>query len=347
MRAAVYRGASRIEVEDLPVPAIGPGEVLVRVGACGVCGTDLKKIRLGLAPPPRVFGHETAGTIVRTGSSVSKWRAGDRVVVNHHVPCMASGCYFCANRLYSQCPVYKRTGATAGFEPAGGGFAEYVRVMDWCVDGGLIPVPGDSTFAEAAFVEPVNTCLKAIRMTSLSENSVVLIIGLGPIGLLFTQLARLEGAEIVASDRLETRLKLSERFGAHAAQTERTAMDTVLRLSDARGADLAIVAVDSADAVAFALQATRPGGGVLLFAHTHLGDPLPVDAGEICMREKRLFGSYSSDPTLNAEAADLIFSKRLEVRPLISHNLPLERIEEGIRLASTPSDHSLKVIIEP
>ena len=152
MRAAVYRGVDDIRVETVPVPQIGPGEVLLRVGACGVCGTDLKKIHYGLVPPPRIFGHETAGTIAAVGVGVTEWKIGDRAIINHHVPCLRDDCFYCQRRAFAQCPVYKRTGTTAGFEPAGGGFAEYVRVMDWCVTHrGMARIPDDVTLDEASF----------------------------------------------------------------------------------------------------------------------------------------------------------------------------------------------------
>ena len=202
MRAAVYRGVNRIEVETVAIPEIGWGEVLIRVHSCGVCGTDLKKVHHGLVPPPRIFGHETAGTIAVVGKGVTDWKVGDRVVINHHVPCLRDDCFYCRRRAFAQCPVYKRTGTTAGFEPAGGGFAEYVRVMDWCVNRGMVRIPDDVSFEEASFVEPLNTCLKAVRQANVQAGDTVWVIGQGPIGLLFTQLARRAGARVVVTDHL-------------------------------------------------------------------------------------------------------------------------------------------------
>ena len=139
MKAVVYRGKGDIRVEELPVPEPGPGEMLVRVDACGICPTDLKKIESGLLPGPRVFGHETAGTVAKLGQGVSRYREGERVVVHHHVPC--GSCYYCERKAFAQCPVYKKNGTTAGFEPSGGGYAEYVLALDWIVERGTIPVP--------------------------------------------------------------------------------------------------------------------------------------------------------------------------------------------------------------
>src|SRR5450631_282601 len=161
MKAAVYRGSGRVAVESIPIPGIGPGEILIRVETCGICHTDLKKIAYNLLEPPRVYGHETAGVVAAVGSDVRRFLPGDRVVVFHHIPC--GECFYCRRKLFAQCPVYKRVGVTAGFEPAGGGFAQYVRVMDWIVERGVEKIPDGVTFDQACFVEPVNTCLKGFK----------------------------------------------------------------------------------------------------------------------------------------------------------------------------------------
>src|ERR1700682_6032429 len=157
MQAAVYRGVNDVRVETVPVPKIGPGELLVRVHTCGVCGTDLKKIATGSHSAPRIFGHETAGMIAAVGAGVPDLRPGDRVVVFHHIPC--GDCYYCRHKTFAQCETYKKVGCTAGFEPSGGGFAEYVRAMDWIVVRGTVRIPDDVSYEQACFVEPVNTCL--------------------------------------------------------------------------------------------------------------------------------------------------------------------------------------------
>jgi len=165
MTAAVYRGANDVRVETVPVPEIGPGEVLIRVHTCGICGTDLKKIHTGSHSAPRIFGHETAGTIAAVGDGAEGFAIGDRVMVFHHIPC--GHCFYCERKVFAQCPVYKKVGCTAGFEPSGGGFAEYVRVMDWVVRRGLVKIPDRVSFEQAAFVEPVNTCLKGVEALKL------------------------------------------------------------------------------------------------------------------------------------------------------------------------------------
>ena len=193
MRAAVYRGINDVRVETVPVPSIGPGEVLIRVAACGICGTDLKKIHTGSHSAPRIFGHETAGTIAAVGDGIEDFAIGDRVMVFHHVPC--GDCYYCRKKTFAQCPDYKHVGCTAGFEPAGGGFAEYVHVRDWIVRRGLIKIPDGIPFEQAAFVEPVNTCLKGVKSLALAPDETVLVIGQGPIGILLATLSARSGAK--------------------------------------------------------------------------------------------------------------------------------------------------------
>ena len=348
MLAAVYRGKENVVIETVPVPEIGAGELLLRVKACGVCGTDLKKIHYGLVPPPRIFGHETIGEIVRIGEGVTEWKPGQRVMVNHHVPCLREDCFYCKRKAFSQCPTYKKTGTTAGFEPAGGGFAEYARVMDWCVERGTVLIPDEISDEEATFVEPLNTCLKGIELAHLQKEDTVVILGQGPIGLLFTRLATLAGARVIAIDKIEARRDMALQFGATEALSPEDDLNAeVRRLSDGRGADLVIVAVAISSVIAPAFALVRPAGKILLFAQTRLEDLITVDVGQICMLEKSLLGSYSSDITLQEKAAELIFTRKVDVRPLLTHRFPLTQIAEAFALASHPTSHSLKVVVNP
>ncbi len=366
MRAVVYRGANDLRLETVPVPRIGPGELLVRVAACGVCPTDIKKIQYGTVPPPRIFGHETAGTIVKIGSGVSRLgsglKIGDRVALHHHVPCL--DCHFCRHHAFAQCETYKRTGITAGFEPAGGGYAEYVRVMPFVLPG-VVKIPARNSFEEGAMLEPVNTVLKAVKRLNLLRNDVVLVAGQGPIGLMFTRLLQLAGVRVIATDLFESRLKLARKFGARwtklvpspqsPVSSPRRIVDRGLATVD-RGlktVDCAVIAVPSDAAVQQAMQLIRCGGQVLLFAHTRRAalalDPRPstfdLDLASICLDEKDLLGSYSSDFTLQDEVAQLVFSRRLDVRDLISHFFPLEQTAAAIQLASRPTAASLKIVV--
>ena len=210
MRAVVYRGVNELCVETVPVPRIRPDELLVKVAACGVCPTDIKKIQFGTVPPPRIFGHETAGAVVQVGARARQFRVGDRVALHHHVPCL--DCHACRHRAFAQCAQYKRTGITAGFEPAGGGYAEFVRVMSFVLPG-VVKIPARNSFVEGAMLEPVNTVLKAVHRLALLRDDVVLVIGQGPIGLMFTRLLALRGMNVMATDLLPARLKLARKFG--------------------------------------------------------------------------------------------------------------------------------------
>lgn len=347
MQAAVYRGPDDVRVETVPVPRLEAGELLIRVEACGVCGTDIKKVQLGLLEPPRIFGHETAGTIAQVGAGVGGWAEGERVAVYHHVPDRDS--WYSKRDLYAQCPQYKRTGVTAGFEPAGGGYAQYARVMPWIVnDDGLVRVPETVTAEEATFVEPVNTCLKAVRAMALDEGDLVLVLGLGSIGLILMQLAAREGAEIVVSDPLPARRRRALDLGAIEAfdPTRDDIAGSCRELTDGRGADFALVAATGAPPVADAVAATRPGAGILLFASTQRGEQVAVDAGELCMSEKRLVGCYSSSVDLGDEAARIVFEREIELQGLITHRFPLSETAEAIRTAARPSDAVCKVMVQ-
>jgi L-iditol 2-dehydrogenase len=339
MRAVVYRGVNDLRLETVPVPRIGADELLVRVAVCGVCPTDIKKIQYGTVPPPRIFGHETAGTIVKIGARVRGFKLGGRVALHHHVPCMK--CHFCRHRAFAQCPQYKRTGITAGFEPAGGGYAGYVRVMNFVLPG-VVKIPPKNSFAEGAMLEPVNTVLKAIRRLSLLRGDTVLVAGQGPIGLMFTRLLQIAGMKVLATDLLKSRLRLAKKFGA-----KRTVLAGQLStLNPQLRIDAAIVAVPSDDAVKQALQLVRGAGQILLFAHTKRGARLDIDPAAVCVDEKDLLGSYSSDFTLQAEVARLVFSRQLDVRPLISHRFALVETAAAVRLAARPTPDSLKIIVD-
>jgi L-iditol 2-dehydrogenase len=344
MRAVVYRGPDNLRLETLDVPRTGPGELLVRVAVCGVCPTDIKKILHGTLAPPRVFGHETAGTIVRVGARVRGFRAGERVALHHHVPCLE--CHYCRHRAYAQCPTYKRTGVTAGFEPAGGGYAEFVRVLPFVLPG-VVKLPTRNSVLEGAMLEPVNTVLKAVARLPLLPNDTVLVTGAGPIGLMFIRLLQLRGARVIATDLLPARLRLAQRFGASRAwrADDPELPGRVDRLTRGRGLDAAVVAVPSDAAVHQALQLVRGAGRVLLFAHTRRGDASPIDLASVCVDEKDLLGSYSADFTLQRRAARLVFGRHLDVRPLITHEFPLDQTADAIRLAANPTPASLKVVV--
>jgi L-iditol 2-dehydrogenase len=347
MMAAVYTGRGQIQIQPIPIPSPGPGEMLVRVEACGICHTDLKKVEHDLLPPPRIYGHESAGVVAAVGAGVTKYKPGDRVVAFHHIPCR--NCFYCDRKLYAQCERYKKVGITAGFEPAGGGFAQYIRIMDWIVENGVESIPEGVSFDAASFVEPVNTCLKAVVEADPQPGDVVLIQGQGPIGLIFTMLVRRTGATVIATDTIAGRLELSRRFGAEAAWNPRET-DVAAgckQMTAGRGVDQVIVAASVRGIVDQAIAASRPGSKIVLFAQTSDTERIELSGADICKMERTLFGCYSASADLQAESARLVFSGDLPVEELISHRLPLPAISEGIHRALNPDGKSLKIVVQP
>lgn len=346
MQAAVYLGKGRVAVQSVETPSIGRGEILVRVEACGVCHTDLKKIEYDLLAPPRVYGHETAGVVAAVGEGVTKYSVGDHVVAFHHIPC--GQCFYCERRLYAQCPTYKKVGITAGFEPAGGGFAQYVRVMDWIVERGVERIPAGVSFDQACWVEPVNTCLKGVELLAPRAGDVVAVLGQGPIGLIFTMLLRARGVTVIASDTIEFRRSLSTQFGAFAAEPRDAAFESTLKTrTSGRGADAVILATSVKGLVEQAVRISRPGAKILLFAQTSSTERIEISGADVCVGERMLFGSYSADVDLQAESARLVFSGQLPLEQLISDRVSLSEIERGISIAQRPGDRSLKVVVHP
>src|SRR5580693_6883625 len=269
MRAAIYCAPDDVRTETVPVPQIGAGEVLVRIDTCGICGTDLKKINTGSHSAPRVFAHEMAGTIAAIGEGVRGFKAGDRVMAFHHIPCGV--CFYCRKQTFAQCETYKKVGTTAGLgEAAGGGFAQYIRVMDWIVgDGvtpaGLIHIPDDIPFEQAAFIEPVNTCFKAIKLLDLQPDEAVLVIGQGSIGILLAALAAQTSATVLTSDMYPERHAIAAQFGLNHALDARGDVAAASKdATEGRGADVALVAVGSDKLIETAMAAVRSGGRVML-----------------------------------------------------------------------------------
>jgi L-iditol 2-dehydrogenase len=346
MQAAVYRGVNDVRLETVPVPQIGLGELLLRVHSCGVCGTDLKKIATGSHSAPRIFGHETSGVVAAVGAGVREFQPGDRVVVFHHIPCR--DCYYCLHNTFAQCATYKKVGCTAGFEPSGGGFAEYVRVMDWIVQKGTIRIPDGVSFEQACFVEPVNTCMKGIEALRLVPGETVLAIGQGPIGIILSVLARKAGATVITSDLYPERLRIGVSLGLESTidASQTNVVDRVRELTDGRGADAVILAVGGNGLIRTAMDAARPGGRVLLFAQTQHGEAV-VDPAAICVDEKALVGSYSASVALQEESVRFVMGREMDLEQLVSHRFPLTESTQALALAAHPQPSSLKILIQP
>ena len=345
MRAAVYHGKNDVRVESVPVPQIGPGEILVRVHTCGICGTDLKKISTGSHSAPRIFGHEIAGQVAAIDAGVTNFKVGDRVMAFHHIPC--GDCYYCERKVFAQCPTYKKVGVTAGHEPSGGGFSEYVRVMDWIVRKGVVKIPDNVSYEQASYIEPVNTCLKGIETLQIRKGETVLVIGQGPIGIILALLAKRAGGRVITSDLYSERLTIAKSLGINEVlKGKGDLLSQVRGLTEGRGADAVIVAVASNALIQPALDATRPGGRVLLFAQT-VRSEAQFDPSSVCMDEKTLLGSYSASVDLQNLSADFVFNSGIDLTRLISHRFPLEQAIQGLELAANPQPDSMKIVISP
>ncbi|HEY9698171.1 MAG TPA: zinc-dependent dehydrogenase [Trichocoleus sp.] len=348
MKAQVFRGVNQLSYEEVPVPEIQADEVLVQVNVVGLCQSDIKKIRYSLYEPPRIFGHETAGTIAAVGSEVKSWQVGQRVVVLHHIPCMH--CAYCLNDNFSMCDVYKNVTTTAGFAPSGGGFADYVKVPGHIVrNGGLIEIPADITFEQASFVEPTNCCLKAVKKAQIAPGQTVLITGAGPIGLMFIMLVKYFGARAIATDLIPSRIERALNVGAEAAFDARDPElpAKIAALTGGMGVDTSLLAVPSEKAFFQALDCTRKGGKILFFAEFPDELEIPINPNVLYRREIDLMGSYSSSYRVQALAADIVFNKRIDVDALISDRFSLKDLATAVEKAVSPTPETLKILIYP
>jgi L-iditol 2-dehydrogenase len=341
MAVGAYHGPGDVRIERRPAPRPGPGEALVRVRACGLCGTDLAKYRHRLVAPGTVLGHEVAGEVVVVGEGVSRLATGDRVLVPHHVPCFT--CVYCRHGNPSMCPEWK----PSQIEP--GGFCEYLVARPATVRHGILKLPDGLGFGEATLAEPLACCLRAVERTGLSPGDSLVVIGAGPAGLLHVQVARLAGAgRVIAVDLARERLDAARRFGADVALNAslQDVAAAVRSLTAGQGADAVITAVGSAEVVAQALDMVRPGGKVNVFAECPPGSRISLDPNLMYHKEITLLGAYSSSPRDLRVALDLIATGRVNARDMISHRMPLARLAEAFEVALRGRD-ALKVIIEP
>ncbi len=340
MRVAMYYSNQDLRLEEMPTPQIGPGELLMRVEASGICGTDLLEwYRLHKAP--LVLGHEVAGVVVAVGEGVEGYKEGDRISAAHHVPC--NTCHYCLSGHHTVCDTLRQT----NFEP--GGFAEYLRLPRINVERGIFPLPDELSFEEATFIEPVACVLRGQRLAHLQPGCTVLVIGSGVAGLLHIQLARDSGAgRIIATDIVDYRLEAARRFGADVAIQAKEYTPAYLRqLADGRLADLVVLCSGAISAIAQALESVERGGTVLFFAPTEPGVSIPISVNDLFWRnEITLTSSYGGSPGDYAAALELIRAGKIRVRGMITHRLGLAETGLGFQLVAQAQD-SLKVIIEP
>jgi L-iditol 2-dehydrogenase len=329
-----------VRIEEKPTPKIGPGEVLVRVEASGICGSDVMEwYRIDRAP--LVLGHEVSGQIAAVGTGVLRYKEGDRVALAHHVPC--NTCHYCLSGHHTVCETLRRT----NFDP--GGFVEFVRMPAINVDRGIFVLPDHVSYTDATFVEPLACVLRGQRLAHMRPGSTVVVIGSGIAGLLHVMLAHAFGAgQVVATDLSEYRLEAASRLGADVAINAREDLPTRLRaVNQGLLGDLVIVCAGAPSAIAQALKSVERGGTVLLFATTSPGATTPIPMNELFWRtEITLTSSYGGSPADYQTALDLIGAKTVPVEQMITHRLPLSDTGFGINLVAE-GQNSMKVIIEP
>jgi L-iditol 2-dehydrogenase len=339
MRVAMYYNNRDVRLEEIPAPRIGPGELLVKVLASGICGSDVMEwYRIKKAP--RVLGHEITGEIVEVGKGVDRYRTGDRVFVSHHIPC--NTCYYCLNGYHTVCDTLRST----NFDP--GGFAEYIRVPKINVDRGVFVLPEEVSIEEGVFIEPLACVLRGQRIAKLSPGQTVFVIGSGISGLLHIALARVSGAgHIIASDIYEYRLEAARRFGADEAIDAKEVNPSRLRqINQDRLADLVIVCAGAVSAYSQALQSVDRGGTVLCFAPIEPGVHFSFPVFDFWNDGITLLPTYGGSPFDIMTAIELIRSHRLPLREMITHRLPLAETGVGFKLVAEAKE-SIKVIIEP
>ena len=332
MRAAVWYGKDDIRIEDVLIPDFSENEVLLKVLACGLCKTDVKKIQgttlqtKGLLDPPRVFGHEIVGIIDKIGSNLEiPFRVGERVVIFHHVPC--GNCYYCLRGIYTNCYDYMTDTTSSIGKPSGGGFAEYVRIPEIIAKRGMIEIPKkyDLFNTQAIQVEPTNCCLKAIRKANIWIGDDVAIYGCGPIGLTLIKLAKMRGAIIYAIDLVDYRLEKAKEYGADF---------TIKAPKRALNIAKTIVAVESPIAVEKAIECAQVGGTIVFFSEFG-GEQKQNNIVDIIYgKELEIKGSYSSSYIDHELAANLVFNNTLNTNELISHVFPLEDLQKAVDLAT-------------
>ena len=329
-----------VRVEEMPTPQIGPGELLVRVEASGICGSDVMEwYRLDRAP--LVLGHEIGGQIVAVGDGVESYKEGERVSAAHHVPC--NTCYYCLSGHHTVCDTLRRT----NFDP--GGFAEYIRLPAINVDRGVFLLPDEVSFEEATFIEPLACVRRGQRRAQMQPGQSVLVIGSGISGLLHIQLACALGAGcIVATDISSYRLETAQHFGADIAiHAEDYSPARLRQVNQGRLADLVIVCTGATSAVNQALESVERGGTILFFAPTNPGVTIPISINDLFWRNDiTLTTSYAGSPADYAEARELIRARRVRVREMITHRLGLAETGLGFQLVAE-AQNSIKVIIEP
>lgn len=339
MKVAVYYNNKDVRIEERPIPAISDDELLVKVMASGICGTDVMEwYRIKKAPV--VLGHEMSGVVEKSGKNVKSFKIGDRVFVSHHVPCMK--CHYCINNHHTACETLHKT----NFDP--GGFSEYLRVPKINVEIGTFKLPNEISFEEGTFIEPIGTVIRAQRIANLKENDTLLVIGSGVSGLMHIKTAKSKNVhKIIAVDINEYRLNAAKRFGADFAfNANEDLISKIKKINDGRLADLVIVCTGALSAANQALKCVDKGGLILFFAVPRPDERFEIPINDFWRNEIKIMTSYGAAPNDLTESIELIKSKKINVKDMITHRLKFDEIQKGFDLVAEAKD-SLKVIVEP
>lgn len=338
MLACILEGANRISLKDVPIPHLNNGDVLVRMEASGICGTDLEKIE-GRLGPGGILGHEVSGTIADITPDVQDFKIGDRVIAHHHVPCYH--CYQCKRGDLTLCDEFKKS----NIDPCG--FAEYFRVPKTNVSkGGLLHLPPEMSFEEGAMIEPAACCIRAIRAARIAPDENILVVGLGPTGLTHVQLLRRwTQGKIVGTDIIDSRLKMGESLGADSTLNalRPNIPDTVGEMTGT-GADLALVATGNERALDQAFSSVRKGGRIMMFGAPGHGAKYLLDVSALFNRQLSMLSSYSCVETEMHEAISLVMNKMLDLRTLITDRFHLKDAITAFENART-SKTAVKTIV--
>jgi L-iditol 2-dehydrogenase len=339
MKVAKYYSRQDVRLEEMAIPQIGPGEILLRAEACGLCGSDLMAWYVK-EKAPAVLGHEPAGVVAKVGEGVTEFKVGDRVFVHHHVPCFT--CHYCVRGHYTLCSTFK----TTHLDP--GGFAEYIRVPAPNVERDVLRLPADMSIEQATLIEPVATCIRGIERASIQAGDTVLVIGAGVAGIIHAQLARIYGASLVMiTDFSPFRLEMARQLGADYAVNAHDDISAALKeANEGRGADVVIVTASSIEGMKQGIALADGGGTVLLFAPSPPDALLPISPHRLLFSEITVTASYSCSHVETRQALKLIRGRRIQVDELITHRFDLTGVGEAIRLAAEAGD-SLKIIITP
>jgi len=338
MKVAMYYNNNDVRIEEMPVPEIGRNELLVKMRACGICGSDVMEwYRLKTAP--RVLGHEMTGDIVKVGSEVKDYKVGERVFVSHHVPC--GECKYCLNDQHTLCDTLHST----NFYP--GGFSEYIRVPGINVEKGTFVLPDEISYEEGTLIEPLGCVVRGMRIAGFKKGQTVLIIGSGITGLLHVKLAKAMGAKrIIATDINEYRLKKADEMGADLVLHARDDIEGEIRkINDGYLPDLVVTCTGAPPAMEQAINLVGRGGTILFFAPTEPGMDIPFPLFELWNRGITMVSTYAAAPRDIAEAIELLRSGTVEVDDMITHRLPLDDIQKGFDMVADAKD-SVKVVIE-